>query len=140
MALLFYILYIKYHFGIPGFIITGGSNAKVELYNPVSNQSCALADLPQWRRYHTLCNDVLCGGQWGGEGLTCLKWNGTTFSPASVTLREYRYGSMCWNPPGQGERVMLLGGEYHSSPSTTEILSEDVSGSSASWNLTHRAE
>ena len=99
---------------------------KAELYNPTNGRSCSLPDLPDKRNEHSHCGNLLCSGN------SCLKMTGTSFSRASVRLRESRYGHLCWSLPG-GE-VMLLG------PYNTEIVSADGSSSRAGWNLAYRTE
>ena len=122
-------------FIIPGFIITGGWNSaaekKVELFNPLSGQSCQLPDSPEWMWGHSHCGNLLCHDK------SCLKMNSTgSFSPASVSLIQSRYGQLCWSLPGRGGEVMVLGGGFSpNSPTTTEIVSADGSSTKPSWDL-----
>ena len=34
----------------------------MEVYNPLTNKTCQLPDLPDVRMYHSLCGGLLCGG------------------------------------------------------------------------------
>ena len=50
-----------------GILITGGDGLQgrgrgVEVYNPLTNKTCQLPDLPDVRMYHSLCGGLLCGG------------------------------------------------------------------------------
>ena len=42
--------------------MTGGATKEVELYDPVSQASCALPALPEVRGLHTQDGPLLCGG------------------------------------------------------------------------------
>ena len=115
-------------------LITGGEPSRssvgtsVEVFNPHTNRSCNLTDLPGEVRYgHTLCRDLLCGGR------SCLKLNSQTgvFTNTLVSLEEDRYYHQCWDVEGEG--VLLIGGAY--SPRSTELVSPDGSSSAASFTL-----
>ena len=50
-----------------GFIITGGmpvaqAGDLVEVYNPQTEKTCWLYDLPDKRQYHSYCGNLICGG------------------------------------------------------------------------------
>ena len=120
-----------------GFLITGeGTSAagkKVELWNPVSRRSCQLPDLPEEKSLHSYCGNLLCHFK------SCLKMNSTgSFSPASVSLLENRFGHLCWSLPGVGGEVMLLGGI--GSPNTTEVISSNSNSTKPSWNLKYQTQ
>ena len=122
---------------IAGFLITGGSpiataGYSVEVYNPHSGSHCKLPDLPgDVRFYHSHCGHLLCGGY--SSSTSCLLLNPTTgqFTTTSVTLRQERYGHLCWE--GDEGDVLLMGGE--DSGTTTELVSADGSTSSDSFTL-----
>ena len=111
----------------------------VEVFNPHTNHSCRLADLPGEVRYgHTLCGQMLCGGgDFSSTQRSCLKLNPLTgaFSPTSVRLVEEREDHLCWDVDGD---VLLLGGGF--SQRSTELVNSDGLSSSASFNLIYDAE
>ena len=107
-----------------------GTERQVSVYNPRSNKSCELPDLPSDRRSHSLCGQLLCGGRGGYQ--SCLKFDGENFTTTEVTLANERSLHICWNV---GDDVLLLGGDQ--SPDTTEIVKADGLSSSPSFNLVH---
>ena len=120
-----------------GMLITGGwSDKSVEAFNPHTKKICKLPDLPDTRSGHTLCGGLLCGGARREEGKSCLKLGPSGFVKATVTLKQYRSNSLCWNVP---EGVLLLGGEGSDSQSTTELVLRDGSASVSEFQLTHPA-
>ena len=134
------LIHCLYLFDIAGFIISGGfhegTHEKVELYNPVSGNSCPVQDLQEARRYHTSCSGLICGG-WdsSSSSRSCEKISGTEVSPLpSLTLRQYRALHLCWSLPG--DKILLLGGRH--SPITTEIVSG--TSSSGSFDLPYKTE
>ena len=136
-------------------IITGGeglsesgvslseSGFTVEVFNPHTNHSCRLPDLPgEVGRYqHTLCRDLLCGGAGyelsahSSTARSCLKLNlfSGVFTPTSVSLVENRTNHLCWDVEGEGGPNLLIGG--WSSQQSTELVSPDGSSSSANFDL-----
>ena len=121
-------------------IITGGSYQpeKVEVYNPMSQSSCALADLPDRRYGHSLCGGLLCGGYGTSHiGRSCLVWdaNTRTFTTGREVLVEWRRDHLCWAAAGG---VLLLGGDW--SPTTSELVASDGTTSTASFSLQYPAE
>ena len=128
-------------------MITGGKpsdevGVSVEVFNPHTNHSCRLADLPGEGRYqHTLCGKMLCGGGPFSSTLrSCLKLNPLTgaFSPTSVSLVEGRDGHLCWEVEGEGGPTLLIGGHY--SNRSTELLTSDGLSSSASFPLKYNTK
>ena len=120
------------YFFIPGFLISGGapfsSMKKVEIYNPITGNICPVQDLEVLRWAHSSCSGLVCGGTWHSNSTqqSCEKIIGTEVSSLpSLTLRQKRWGHLCWNPTGE-EKILLMGGIY--SVDTTE---EIVSGSSS---------
>ena len=121
-------------------LITGGSPSSsvgksVEVFNPRTNSSCSLRDLPGEVRYrHSLCRDLLCGGRDSSSTRrSCLKLDPQTgvFTPTSVSLEEERFFYQCWDVEGEG--VLLIGGNF--SPRSTELVSPDGSSSTAGFTL-----
>ena len=117
----------------PGFLLVGGrgTERQVSVYNPRSNKSCELPDLPEDRRSHSFCGQLLCGGTSGGYQ-SCLKFDGENFTTTEVTLANERSHHICWSV---GDDVLLLGG--FKSPDTTEIVEADGFSSSPSFNLVY---
>ena len=120
-------------------LITGGQPSSsvgnsVEVFNPYTNRSCNLTDLPgEGRHYHSLCRDLLCGGGGSPTRRSCLKLdpqNGV-FTPTSVRLVKERARQQCWDVEGEG--VLLIGG--YDSPRSTELVSPDGSSSTANFTL-----
>ena len=126
---------------VPGVIVTGGSpgssaGKSVEVFNPHTNHSCRLPDLPgEERRGHTLCRDLLCG-EMASTRRSCLKLDFLTgvFNTTSVSLVEDRTYHQCWDVEGEG--VLLIGGSF--SPRSTELVSPDGSSSTANFTLPYK--
>ena len=123
-------------------MITGGEprlsvGNSVEVFNPHTNRSCNLTDLPGEVRYgHSLCGDLLCGGDSSSSTRrSCLKLDPQTgvFTSTSVSLEEERALHQCWDVKGEGGPILLIGGGY--SPRSTELVSPDGSTSTANFTL-----
>ena len=100
-------------------LITGGFNGSydngshlnsAEIFNPVTNTSCSLPQLPEARYFHSQDGGLVCGGgNSTSNQRTCVKW-----SPASGTwtlshiLRQQRRDHMSWVT---ASGVYLIGGE-----------------------------
>ena len=108
----------------------------MEVYNPGSQHSCSLPDLPDLRHDHSLCGGLLCGGQQSGR--SCLSWetHHHIFTTAEVTLLQERKGHLCWAEDSQG--VRLMGG--NESSNTTEYVRAGGAVSTAGFNLKYRGE
>ena len=131
---------------IPGFLISGGYSSniyipdssfnKVELYNPATGNSCRVQDLQKYRRGHSSCGGLICGGPGSSSSWkSCVRITGTEVSPLpSLTLTEERWVHLCWRLPG--DKILLLGGRL--SPTTTEVISG--TSSSASFQLAYKTE
>ena len=129
----------------PGVIVTGGRpevlvGVSVEVFNPHTNHSCKLRDLPgEVRQHHSQCGGMICGGGDNNSSTrrSCLKLNPLTgaFTPTSVRLVEERYDQLCWDVEGEGGPTLLIGGAF--SPRSTELVNSDGSSSSASFTLHH---
>ena len=68
---------------VGGILIAGGLGAdtSTEVFLPGTGKTCALADLPDKRYYHTLdtvgTTAVLCGGEYGDARISCLEFSNT---------------------------------------------------------------
>ena len=130
---------------VPGIIVTGGNptqtaGVSVEVFNPHTYHSCSLPDLPGEVRYsHSLCRDLLCGGQSSSSRRSCLKLNPLrgVFNHTSVSLVEERANNLCWDVEGEGGQTLLVGGTY--SGRTTELVSSDGLSTSANFSLQYDA-
>ena len=108
----------------------------VEVFNPHTNHSCNLPNLPGDVRYeHSQCGGMICGGGEPSTYQSCLKLNPLTgaFTPTSVRLEEMRYAHLCWDVEGEGGPTLLIGGG--GSPRSTELVYSDGSSSSSSFTL-----
>ena len=98
-------------------LITGGylsaAERKAEIYNPLTNTSCSLPQLPEARTYHTQDGELACGG---GGFSSDTNWNCVKWSPASGTwtqshtLRKRRLQHVSW---ATASGVYLIGGAYN---------------------------
>ena len=107
----------------------GGSGriSTAEIFNPRSGRSCKIGDLPVAASSLSLCGNLACGGSIS-QGKSCSRFDGAgTFTALSVTLREKRWGHLCWQL--QSGSVLLLGGGK--SRSTTERLRTSWNGTSS---------
>ena len=112
---------------IVGVLISGGYNGghlkSVELYNPATNISCSLPQLPVARQYHTQDGGLACGGQL--SKISCDKWNSYSGTwTQSHTLRQSRDNHVSW---ATEDGVYLMGGWDNSSRLTTELVKKDGS-------------
>ena len=129
-------------------LLTGGEPSEsvgvsVEVFNPHTNHSCRLPDLPDEKRWdHSQCGGMICGGNRSPTTAlrSCLKLNPLTgaFTPTSVRLVEKRYNHLCWDVEGEGGPTLLIGGGL--SPRSTELVNSDGLSSSASFTLQYDTE
>ena len=113
--------HILYH--IAGVLITGGDRNPntAELYLPSSGASYPLSGLPDWRRYHSVDQELLCGGSYTPD--SCLQWSPDTGSwEAAITLDVWRRDHISWTP-ANGRGTYLMGG--YDSKSTTTLITPD---------------
>ena len=96
----------------------------VEIFNPVTNTSCSLPQLPNVRSYHSQNGGLVCGS-WGVDGANnCVKW-----SPAfgnwtkSHYLSMMRYGHVSWAT----DSGVYLMGDRDSAVTRTEKVKWDGS-------------
>ena len=94
-----------------------------EIYNPLTNTSCSLPQLPEIRYSHTQDGDLACGGGPTSVQTTCVKWSPASGTwTKSHTLRQKRYGHVSW---ATSSGVYLIGGMI--SPDTSEKVKLDGS-------------
>ena len=103
-------------------LISGGtgSSTKVEVINPSGNVSCSPPDLPQPRYYHTMNNNIVCGGNGGTDTKTSCDQLTTAGWTRSHTLIHSRQYHSSWEVE---DGIILLGGFY--SGTTSEIAKWD---------------
>lgn len=112
----------------------------VEVFNPYSNQSCALSNLPgEGRSQSTLCSGLLCGGLAGSVSRSCLRFDKGQFTSTSLTLQQNRRYDVCWS---RNEGALLLGGPGGGSASlrSSELLKLDGSSTSSSFGLEYNLD
>ena len=98
----------------------GGTLNTAELFLPSDGTSCALPSLPQIRRYHTVDNNILCGG-YGTED-SCLQWSPDTGTwEELLTLDVGRKYHVSWTP-ASGTGTYLIGGLGSGSGMTTTLI------------------
>ena len=123
-------------------MIIGGKIARqltIEVFNPTTGSSCDYGEESNGRQGHTMCNNMVCGGErWGApRATTCRKHNGdSSFPLLPLTTVEERSWHLCWGL--QSGEVLLLGGGRDQTQDTTELISADGSSSSASFNLDYK--
>ena len=106
---------------VTGVLITGGApnGNTTELYLPSSATSCTLPGLPDSRRFHSLDEDLICGGSYTRD--SCLQWSPDTGSwEAAVTLDVEREEHISWTST---RGIYLMGGE--DSERTTTLIKPD---------------
>ena len=130
--------------GRAGVLIAGGTGEAagntVEVFNPHSNNSCALSNLPgEERSQSTLCCGLLCGGLVESASRSCLRFADGQFTNTIVTLQQRRRYDVCWS---RNDEVLLLGGPGGGAASLTssESVKLDGSSSSPSFNLKYNIE
>ena len=112
-------------------MITGGWSAgiprpsqRVEIYNPKTNTSCLLPNLPDSRRSHTIVDGVICGGSDNVARTSCVDMSSGTWSSDKYAEIRNRGGHVSWNL-NPGTSFMLLSGWDNDSKKTTEIVHLD---------------
>ena len=99
-------------------MVSGGAGG--EVISPSGNVSCSVPDMPQPRGYHTMNNNIVCGGEGGTDTrircdqLTSAGWT------RSHTLKYPRAHHSSWEVE---DGIILLGGIY--SGTTSEIAKRD---------------
>ena len=92
-------------------LIAGGSNSNTsELFLPSTGTSCTLPAFPEARYYHTLDNNILCGGYLTETRTSCIQ-----LSPDDGTWKQLltldleRRAHLSWTPES-GIGTYLMGG------------------------------
>ena len=113
-------------------LITGGDGGNqasmltAEIYNPATNSSCRLPQLPERKYHHTQDGDLMCGGGFATDGSmsNCRKWNpdsGTwTQSHTMNAFTGKRFGHVSWLTKSG---IYLIGGGYFKK--TSELIKQD---------------
>ena len=96
----------------------------MELFLPSTGKSCSIpGELPYSKSFHTLDNDLLCGGGSPSSLVSCLQWSPETGTWKELpTLDVSRGGHVSWTPD-LGIGTYLIGGTY--SKSTTTLIKPD---------------
>ena len=113
----------------------GGTLNTAELFLPSDGTSCALPSLPQIRRYHTVDNNILCGG-YGTED-SCLQWSPDTGTWEELTILTIRRSSHVSWSPASGIGTYLIGG---GGSKTTTTLLTPVGGQQTGFLLKYATE
>ena len=109
-------------------LITGGVGAthSAEVFLPAASSSCVLAALPDTREYHSQEGLLLCGGSYydTSSGHSCLHFSTAsgTWARTQHRLLEWRRDHVSWT---RGSDVVLMGGQQHGAPTTSEIVKHD---------------
>ena len=110
---------------ITGGLDDGGYLKSAEIYDPVTNTSCSLPQLPEGRIQHSQDGGLACGGLSAATWYSCYKWRPAsgTWTKAH-TLRQRRYNHVSW---ATTSGVYLIGGRDSPSLRTSEKLNLDGS-------------
>ena len=104
----------------------------MEVFNPISGNSCSYSNLPEANFGFVWCNNLLCGGERHLKK-SCTKFDGKDFKRTSVTLNKNTEYAACWGRPS-GEVVLLASeGKY------TETVSAEGCTSSLGITLPYTA-
>ena len=101
-------------------MVSGGAGG--EVISPSGNVSCSVPDMPQPRGYHTMNNNIVCGGVGGTDTrircdqLTSAGWI------RSHTLIHKRWYHSSWEVE---DGIILMGGTLSGSGTTSEIVKWD---------------
>ena len=110
-------------FVFPAILITGGNNLNtVELFLPTSGTVFSLPPLlGDFRRKHTVDNNILCGGD--GTEDSCLQWSPKRKTwEQLLTLEVGRYDHVSWTPVTGS---YLMGGNDYDMRRTTTLIKPD---------------
>ena len=114
-------------------LVVGGhpydSQSSVEAITTDGTPLCALPDLPDQRRYHTIDNHIMCGGY--KTQTSCLHYVAGKWTKYRNDLKFKRIHHESWRR--QDGQVILIGGSV--SKTTSEVLS--ISGHQEGFNLQH---
>ena len=114
-----------------GVLISGGTDGRehlqsVEIYNPASNTTCSLNNLPVALLRHSQDGGLACGGyRRGNIERSCVKWSSDSGNwTQSHTLLQSRAHHVSWVTK---YGVYLIGGSQNGNKKTTELVKEDGS-------------
>ena len=102
-----------------GILVSGGYGdaiTSVEVFSPLTGESCSLPSLPDHRYRHTMDGLLICGGD--VTTVSCLTFSSGEWT-RSNTLMEQRTDHTSWQTE---EGVVLIGGDY--GYYTTELVHE----------------
>ena len=110
-----------------GLSITGGKfdirmSRSAEIYNPVTNTSCSLLQLPGYIYDHSENGGLACGGCSIAKAATqtsCVKWSPASGTwTQSHTLRQKRHGHVSWST---ASGLYLIGGRNVSARASEKV-------------------
>ena len=98
----------------------GGADTTAEFYDPETERSCRLPDLPSSRKAFTLDGTLACGLG------NCTIWSSDSgaWDDSYTLIEQNRHYHNSWTP-SSGEGTYILGGYY--GDQTTELLKPDGS-------------
>jgi len=137
LLLLFQLSTISSSIADEGILISGGasssSSASVEVFFPLTSQSCSFPSLPDGgRHHHTMESFLVCGGgDFDYSFSTCVTFDSGEWA-TSHTLVEWRFGHSSWQTD-QG--VILMGG--WDSRDTSEIVPMTAEQGELAFALEH---
>ena len=105
---------------ISGILLSGGkgSGTSVEVFNPITGNSCVLPSLPAERWGHTMDSNTICGGE--NTRTTCTTLTSGQWVTSQVLSKERRdHCSWCTSTG-----IILLGGHYSLTSTETVIQTE----------------
>ena len=127
----------------PGIIIAGGWNrdedfTSAEIFQPNKRSTCPVGKFNIARYGHSMCNNIVCGGDGEQAQRTCEKFDGiSSFTSLPVRLVGQRWSHSCWGL--KSGDVLLLGG-YYGDTETAERVSADGSSSSFAFKLPYKTQ
>ena len=120
--------------GTAAIIMTGGfgnanwTSVEVEVLHSDGSPWCSLPDLPNGRDEHKQTGLEACGGDSSTVQTTCVRLGGggDSWTPSHQLLQKRAHHSSWASPAG----TLLMGGGYHDTGDTTELL-DAATGDSA---------
>ena len=105
----------------------------VEALRSDGTQLCTMKSLPDWRGYHTMDGDLICGGT--GSKTSCLHLGVGGWSKYSWNLLQNRSSHSSWRRPNGGGVQLFGGGGVNRNGKTSEIVTS--AGSQKGFDLKH---
>ena len=101
-------------------LISGGylNGKSIEAFRSDGTPLCSMADLPDYRRYHTMDGVLSCGGDYTHK--SCFHYGVGGWATYNMNLKKSRQDHLSWILPNEAG-VQLLGG--YLSLKTSEIVS-----------------